>query len=296
MRGLVHDMKALEDVLLGENATHNRDLENQSGAAIASMGLVGVGSTVLAALFALWMSTYKIARPLVRMIERMRALAQGDLEVEIDGLDRRDEVGEMASAVQVFKANAIERVRVERDATAHRTEVETERRRVVTEKACAAETLTRATSQLGDGLRRLAGGDLTSRLDQRFPSEFAKIRDDFNAAVSKLMETVRAVVASTSAIHAGSHEISTSSDDLSRRTEQQAARLAEAAAALDQITATLKKSAEGAKQAAVEVANADGNAKKGAIVVKQAVEAIDAIANSSNQIGKIIGVIDEIAF
>ena len=226
----------------------------------------------------------------------MRALAQGDLEVEIDGLDRGDEVGEMANAVQVFKTNAIERVRVEKEATEHRAEVEAERRRVEAEKARAAETQTQAMSQLGDGLRRLAGGDLTSRLDQRFPTEFAKIRDDFNAAASKLMETVRAVVASTSAIHAGSHEISTSSDDLSRRTEQQAARLEEAAAALDEITATLKKSAEGAKQAAVEVASADGNAKKGAVVVKQAVEAMDAIAKSSAQIGQIIGVIDEIAF
>ena len=146
----------------------------------------------LAGAFALWMSTFKIARPLVRMIERMRALAQGDLEVEIDGLDRGDEVGEIANAVQVFKANAIERVRVEKEATEHRAEVEAERRRVEAEKARAAETQTQAMSQLGDGLRRLAGGDLTSRLDQRFPTEFAKIRDDFNAAASKLMETVRA--------------------------------------------------------------------------------------------------------
>jgi methyl-accepting chemotaxis protein len=149
---------------------------------------------------------------------------------------------------------------------------------------------------LGDGLRRLAGGDLTSRLGQQFPSEFAMIRDDFNAAARKLMETVRAVVASTDAIHAGSHEISRSSDDLSQRTEQQAARLEEAAGALNAITTTLRKSAEGAAQAAEVVASADDDAKKGAVVVKQAVHAMDAIAKSSAQIGQIIGVIDEIAF
>jgi methyl-accepting chemotaxis protein len=149
---------------------------------------------------------------------------------------------------------------------------------------------------LGDGLRRLAGGDLTSRLDQQFPAEFGMIRDDFNAAARKLMETVRAVLASTGAIHAGSHEISRSSDDLSHRTEQQAARLEEAAAALNEITATLKKSAEGAKQAAGVVTGADDDAKKGAVVVKQAVQAMDAIAKSSAQIGQIISVIDEIAF
>jgi methyl-accepting chemotaxis protein len=296
VRALIGDMNVFNEALLSANAVASQGLNAKASQAVTNMALVGIVSILFAGAFALWMSTFKISRPLVRMIERMRALARGDLEVEIDGLDRGDEVGEMANAVQVFKTNAIERVRVEKDATEHRAEIETERHRVEAEKARAAETQTQAMSQLGDGLRRLAGGDLTSRLDQRFPSEFAKIRDDFNAAASKLMETVRAVVASTGAIHAGSHEISTSSDDLSRRTEQQAARLEEAAAALDQITVTLKKSAEGAKQAAVEVASADGNAKKGAVVVKQAVEAMDAIAKSSAQIGQIIGVIDEIAF
>ena len=110
------------------------------------------------------------------------------------------------------------------------------------------------------------------------------------------METVRAVVASAGAIHSGAREISSASDDLSQRTEQQAASLEETAAALDEITATLKKSAEGAKHASQVVASADDDAKKGAVVVKQAVEAMDAISKSSDQIGRIIGVIDEIAF
>ena len=296
VRSLVGDMNVFNEELLAANAGASQGLNVKASQAVTSMAGVGLVATILAGAFALWMSTFKISWPLVRIVERMRTLAQGDLEVEIDGLDRGDEVGEIANAVQVFKTNAIERVRVEKEATEHRAEVEAERHRVEAEKARAAETQTQAMSQLGDGLRRLAGGDLTSRLDQRFPNEFAKIRDDFNAAASKLMETVRAVVASTSAIHAGSHEISTSSDDLSRRTEQQAARLEEAAGALDEITATLKKSAEGAKQAAVEVASADDNAKKGAVVVKQAVEAMDAISKSSEQISQIIGVIDEIAF
>jgi methyl-accepting chemotaxis protein len=83
---------------------------------------------------------------------------------------------------------------------------------------------------------------------------------------------------------------------LSRRTENQAASLEETAAALDEITATLKKSAEGARHASEVVANADGDAKRGAGVVKQAIDAMDAIAKSSQQIGQIISVIDEITF
>jgi methyl-accepting chemotaxis protein len=104
------------------------------------------------------------------------------------------------------------------------------------------------------------------------------------------------VTGSTAAIQSGTREISTASDDLSRRTEQQAASLEETAAALDEITATVKKSAEGATHAREVVAVADGDAKKSAIVVREAVEAMDAIAKSASQISQIIGVIDEIAF
>jgi methyl-accepting chemotaxis protein len=105
-----------------------------------------------------------------------------------------------------------------------------------------------------------------------------------------------AVVSSTDAIKSGTREISTASDDLSKRTEQQAASLEETAAALDEITATVRKSAEGATHARQVVAAADEDSKRSSIVVREAVEAMDAIAKSAQQISQIIGVIDEIAF
>ena len=128
LRSLILDMSAFNKVLLAGNASASQGLSVKASSAVASMALVGIVSTLLASAFALWLSSSKITRPLTRMIERMRALAQGHLDVEIDGLGRRDEVGEMASAVQVFKTNAIERVRVEKEAAAHRAEVEAERR------------------------------------------------------------------------------------------------------------------------------------------------------------------------
>jgi methyl-accepting chemotaxis protein len=104
------------------------------------------------------------------------------------------------------------------------------------------------------------------------------------------------VTDSMNAIHSGTQGISTAADDLSRRTEQQAASLEETAAALNEITTTAKKAADGATHARDVVAAADEDAKKSAVVVRQAVEAIDTIAKSSQQISQIIGVIDEIAF
>ncbi len=66
--------------------------------------------------------------------------------------------------------------------------------------------------------------------------------------------------------------------------------------ALDEITTVVKKSADEAVHARQVVTAANEDAKKSAVVVRQAVEAMDAIAKSAGQIGQIIGVIDEIAF
>ena len=150
--------------------------------------------------------------------------------------------------------------------------------------------------RLGDGLTGVADGDLTVRLDNGFTPAYAKIRDDFNSATSKLKATLLTVVASAGMIETSAKEVTAAADDLSHRTEQQAASLEETTATLTEVTATVKRSAEGTQHAREVVATADQDAKKSADVVRRAVEAMSAIANSSQQISQIIGVIDEIAF
>ncbi|MCW6512208.1 methyl-accepting chemotaxis protein [Lichenifustis flavocetrariae] len=151
-------------------------------------------------------------------------------------------------------------------------------------------------TEIGAGLARLADNKIDQRIDKAFSPTFEKLRVDFNIAHDKLQQALLHIADGTTAIHAGALQISTAADDLSHRTEQQAASLEETAAALDQITATLKKSADGATHARDVVSAADRDAKTSAIVVRQAVEAMDAIATSARQISQIIGVIDEIAF
>lgn len=157
------------------------------------------------------------------------------------------------------------------------------------ERASVAESL-------GAGLAALAGGDLTYRLPNTLPSEYARLRDDFNSALSTIEQTMSAVVGAATSIGASSEEIAQASDDLSRRTEQQAASLEQTAAALDEITSTVRTTAEGATQAGQVVAAATQQANRSGEVVRQAVGAMGEIEQSSRQIGQIIGVIDEIAF
>ena len=129
-----------------------------------------------------------------------------------------------------------------------------------------------------------------------FPSDYEKLRQDFNNAIARLEDTLQVVASTTRNIHSGSGEISGASDDLSRRTEQQAASLEQTAAALDEITCTVRKTADGAIHARQVVATAKGDAEGSGLIVQDAVKAMEAIDQSSRQISQIIGVIDEIAF
>jgi methyl-accepting chemotaxis protein len=295
-RDLAGAVDTFSIALADSNARAAADLRIETHDALLTMAVAGLFSTIAAGAFALWMSSARIARPLSRLSETMGALSRGDLAIEIEGLGRKDEVGEMAAAVEVYRTIAAGKVRAGEDAGKSRAEADARRDRETAERARIGEELAEAMRKLGGGLKSLAAGDLRMRLDGGFSNQFAQIRDDFNEAVGALRETMRGVVTSASAIHSGTLEISTASDDLSRRAEHQAASLEETAAALDEITATVTKSAEGARKAREVVASAGQDAKQGAVVVKQAVDAMDAIARSSGHIGQIIGVIDEIAF
>jgi methyl-accepting chemotaxis protein len=297
-RTLVNDIKTFDEGLVRENAEAAQGLHAQSMSAIGTLATVGALSALIAVAVSFWMTLTGIERPLKRLADQMRALAGGDLSTVIDGVARRDEVGDMANAVEVFKTNAIARRQAEMQVESERKATEAEKERAANARARAAEAEAQAAamSSLSDGLRRLADGDLLVTLDAGFSAEYAAVRDDFNSAAAKLRAALASVAQSTGAIHSSSREISTASDNLSQRTEQQAASLEETAAALEQITTTLRNSAQGASHAAEVVATADSDAKQGAVVVRQAVEAMDAIAESSRKIGQIIGVIDEIAF
>lgn len=245
---------------------------------------------------AVYVAQAGIATPLTKLHRRMVALAKGDTADAVDGLDRRDEVGQMASAVSVFRDNAIDRARLEAQAEADRNLTDSERAEHEAQRAEEAAHLNRAVQALGDGLKRLADGDLITRIDTEFVAHLDALRRDFNNSLSKLNEAMQAVGANARAINAGANEIRGSADELSKRTEQQAASVEETAAALEQITTTVKDAAKRAEEASQLVAHTRAGAERSGEIVRNAVSAMQQIEKSSAEIGNIIGVIDDIAF
>jgi methyl-accepting chemotaxis protein len=74
---------------------------------------LAAGGFVLGGLFALLLGR-GIAKPMTAMCQAMRELAGGNFEIVLPGLGRKDELGEMASAVEEFKVQAV--AKAERDA------------------------------------------------------------------------------------------------------------------------------------------------------------------------------------
>jgi len=180
---------------------------------------------------------------------------------------------------------------------AERATAEAEQRRRLVEVETYARAQLTAVNALGQGVEKLAEGDLISRVrEDAFPVEARKISSDFNTAVDNLQQTLAGVLGAARSLRAGCGEISAAADDLAQRTERQTAGLERTAAALDQITATVKKSSDNAEKARGVTQSARSNAEKSGQVVREAVEAMGGIEKSSQSITQIIGVIDEIAF
>ncbi len=237
-----------------------------------------------------------ITTPIARLRERMVSLASGETESEIDGMARKDEIGQMARAVQVFRENALERARLERETEANRSLSERERLEREAQKNREAADIRFAVEHLAEGLAKLADGDVSHRISESFTPALDGVRGDFNSSAQKLETALTRVAQNARGIEAGANEIRSAANDLAKRTEQQAAAVEETAAALEEITTTVRNSTTRAQDAGHLVSRARNGAEQSGAVVRRAVSAMEKIEKSSGEISNIIGVIDEIAF
>ena len=262
---------------------------------------IGVAMAIVFAI-AVMLTHLGITKPMRNLVGVLQRMAKGE-NLEVPGIRRKDEIGETARSVEGIKLMLAEKARQEAEAKAaqdqaaeeQRQKVEEERRRNAEAEAATAEATAQAVKALGYGLGKLSEGDLTVHLHDGFTEKNRQLKDDFNATIGKLKETIESIVGSTREVTNASAEIATSTTDLSQRTEEQAASLEETSASMEEIAATVKKNAENAQAANTSTGKAREVADRGGEVVAKAVSAMAEIEASSGKIADIITVIDEIA-
>lgn len=262
----------------------------------ADMSIVAMVAGTLLAIIGGLMLVETLRGPLKRVTETMTRLANGDLDVAIEGRNRGDEIGDMVRSVAVFRDNAVENVRLGREAEAARTLSAEEEARRAEERARIEAEQMQALNALSDVLAELAAGNLEEGMAEDLPADYVIMARTYNNAVEALRATLSDVRMVTGEITGGTSNLSASADDLARRTEQQAAALEESSRALRQLTEIVRSTAESARKTTVSVDETNSYAKHSGQVVAKAIDAMAEINRSSEKISTIISVIDEIAF
>ncbi|PII38497.1 chemotaxis protein, partial [Sinorhizobium meliloti CCBAU 01290] len=243
----------------------------------------------------IWFHGNVLRRGILGLRDSMRRIHSGD-PAEAAGLDRGDEIGEMARSVELFRVSAIEKRALEERARASRQETETERERHETEREQAIGLINTAVEALGGALNQLADGNLAVAIREPFDGGLDALRRDFNDTVERLSQVLSSVKENTASIESNGRQMRSAADDLARRTEKQAASLEQTSAALEEITVTVKTATERAEEASHMVDETRINAEESGRIVGEAIAAMARIEGASSEIGKIIDVIDEIAF
>ncbi len=232
-------------------------------------------------------------RPIRRVNAAMSQIAAGNYTTEVPHVTMPDAVGTIARNLQTFAVDLAE-------ANAAR---ETQAR-VQSQAGDAAKEETRVQSRvvadISKGLDRMARGDLTTPIDSPannpFPVQYDGLRKSYNSAIAQLGEALADVQLAAGSVQDRSDEINQAAENLAQRAESQAATLEQSVAALNELTASVHHASERAVRAEQVGRNSRADAEDGARVMRQAIDAMEVIAASSQSVTRIIDVIEGIAF
>ncbi|MEO8759130.1 MAG: methyl-accepting chemotaxis protein [Devosia sp.] len=293
--------------------------------------LITFGIAVLVALIVGFLVAWAISKPIVGMTRAMSRLAEGDLEVDVPAQGRRDDIGNMAAAVEVFKQNAIRmrelgaieegRNGEARERTAAGAEL-IQKLMGVVDLAVAGdfsnrisiasnyedlqavavgvnklvETVDRGIGDTVEVLGALAMMDLTQRMTGDYQGAFAQLQTDTNAVGESLGDIVAQLRQTSRAVKSATGEILAGANDLSERTTKQAAAIEETSAAMDELASTVGANASRADNANAKAKAVSQTVEEAGRVMEASTEAMTRISASSGKISNIIGLIDDIAF
>jgi methyl-accepting chemotaxis protein len=138
--------------------------------------------------------------------------------------------------------------------------------------------------------------DLTQRVDDSRRDETGILAGRFNRFVNRIEEVIINVRAGATQLGAGAAQIADSSQQVAEASGEQASSLEEVSSSLEEISATIARTSESSQRAGVVSALAKAAAGKGQQEMSAMTSTMNEIKESSGQIGRIIKVIDEIAF
>ncbi|MFK7882136.1 methyl-accepting chemotaxis protein [Roseobacter sp.] len=142
----------------------------------------------------------------------------------------------------------------------------------------------------------LSQGNLGIRIDGDRKGAFLRMKDDFNTALTTLSSTMADIMESGQSVSGNASHLEKSSTDMAKRAEEQAAAVEETSAAVEEITASIRQVVQNAKSANEATKKVRESADKTREVSNETEESINAMTEASEQINRVVKVIEDIAF
>ncbi len=251
------------------------------------------------------------------IISNMKKISNGDFDVDILAKDNDDEITPALNGI----ASVLRGLKVETDLL---TEAFTEGKtdyRVDSSKFNGGykeivEEFNNTVSQIvfvvRDGygiMKKLTDGDLTARMDKEYRGNYNWYKDYINNLGESLLKLVSEITDAIKATNNASNSISSSTEEMSAGAQEQSQQTLEVAGAVEEMTKTILETTKNASLASEASKKYGGIAKDGgkvvnetidgmnkiATVVKRSASTVQLLGKSSEQIGEIIQVIDDIA-
>ncbi len=197
LRALMQEQKADTDAAASDGIA-------ASGATLRHSLMLLIGALMLAAAVTATVSRL-IARPIIGMTQAMRGLADGQLDIDLPGVGRGDEIGDMASAVAVFRENMIKAERLDAE---QRTEHEARQQR-----STRVETLVRTFETKLTDLAGMLGGasrqlETTARSMSATANEAGQQAEVVTSASDQVNHGVQSIAGTAEELAASIGEIS----------------------------------------------------------------------------------------
>jgi len=202
----------------------------------------------------------KLTRPIVAMAQVMGEISQGNYDVEVTYVSK-DEIGVMADSARGMLASS----------------------KQVIEDSVAV-------------LDRISRGDFTVQTSADYIGVFARMESAIRVIVASLSQTLGDIKVAAQQVASGSAQVSDGAQALSQGATEQAAAIQELSAAISEISNNIKQNADNAFSAQKLSDEAGADISVSSRHMQEMVDAMNDIAAASDEIGKIIKTIDDIAF
>jgi methyl-accepting chemotaxis protein len=255
--------------------------------------------------FAILWLTRVIIRQVDKLNNAVKQVADGDLKVDLD-IKSNDEIGKLSASfkrmTQSIK-NANDMLVKERDSISLRVE------EAIRDSEEQKKYLSESVGRILQEMERFADGDLTVCLDVEKDDEIGRLYGGFNKAIENIRTMLIKVSEAAATTASASNEISSSTEQMAAGAQEQSAQASEVANGVEEMAKTILETTKNSSTAAEFAKEAGGIAKEGGKVVAETIqgmiriaerveksaETVQALGKSSDEIGKIIQVIDDIA-